>query len=276
MGSSFVAARALHAFPIAAGQAARYAVAAVLMVALARGRVMRPRGGELLRVAALAATGLVAFNWLIIVGVHASDPAAVGVVVGCVPVLLALLGPLQRGVAPDLRLVAAGVVVALGAALVQWTGAGVSLVGVTTALGALVCEAAFTLLAVPLLPRLGPMGITQWSCMLAVPQLVLLSLLTEGAGSWRVPTAHEALALGWMVFGVTAVAFMSWYGAVRAIGPERAGLFCGMLPVSAAVLGVAFGSVTVTGQRVAGALAVAAGITFGMLTMLRRAPGGSG
>ena len=37
------------------------------------------------------------FNLFVIEGVRETDPATVGVIIGCVPVLLALLGPLLEG-----------------------------------------------------------------------------------------------------------------------------------------------------------------------------------
>jgi drug/metabolite transporter (DMT)-like permease len=197
----------------------------------------------------------------------------VGVIVGCVPVLLALLGPLQRGARPLPRVVGAGVVVAVGAGLVQWTGEGLSTLGFLCALGALACEAAFTLLAVPLLPRLGPLGITQWATALVVPMLVAWALLVDGPGAQRLPNLDEALALLWLTAAVTAVAFLCWYGAVQRIGPERAGLFSGVLPISAAAIGAMTGSVELTPIRVAGAVAVAVGVTLGMLAARRPGAG---
>jgi hypothetical protein len=49
-------------------------------------------------------------------------PAAVGVVVGCVPVALALVGPLLSRRAPVGRVEAAAVVVTVGAAVVHGVG----------------------------------------------------------------------------------------------------------------------------------------------------------
>lgn len=270
VGSSFVAAVALEDYPIAGGQAARYALAALVMLAIAGFRMPRLTRPDVLPLLGLTLTGLAVFNALMIVGVEVSDPASMGVVVGCVPVVLAILGPLQRGMRPRAVVVGAGVVVAAGAAMVQWTGTTPVLLGVMLALGALACEAAFTLLAVPLLPRLGPLGITQWATVLVVPMLGAWALLVEGPGAQRLPDTSELLALLWLTAGVTAVAFLCWYGAVQRIGPERAGLFSGVLPVSAAVLGALTGSVALNPVRVLGAVLVAAGVTLGMVLGSRR------
>lgn len=271
VGSSFAAAVALDDYPIAGGQAARYALAALVMLAIGRFRLPPLTRADLLPLLALTVTGLAVFNWLMIVGVEISDPASMGVVVGCVPVVLAILGPLQRGQRPRAGVVAAGVVVATGAALVQWTGAAPVILGVVLALLALACEAAFTLLAVPLLPRLGALGITQWATLLVVPMLAAWALLVEGPSAQRLPETGELLALLWLTAGVTAIAFLCWYGAVHRIGADRAGLFSGVLPVSAAALGAIAGSVALNPVRVAGAVLVAAGVTAGMLAGRRPA-----
>ena len=72
----------------------------------------------------------------------------------------------------------AGVVVSVGAAGVQWADGGITWLGLGLALGALACEAAFSLLAAPHLERLGPLAVSAYACLFALP------LLAAGA-SWR-------------------------------------------------------------------------------------------
>jgi hypothetical protein len=120
VGSSVAAATALVAYPIASGQALRYGLAGALLVAFARGRLPRLTGSQTVRLLALAATGLAGFNAFLIAAVREADAGSVGVIVGCVPVALAVAGPLleRRAVRP--RVAAAAVVVSAGAAAVQW------------------------------------------------------------------------------------------------------------------------------------------------------------
>jgi hypothetical protein len=61
-------------------------------------------------------------------------------------------------------MVAAALVVTVGAAVVQWGGGEMTFSGFCLAFGAMVCEVAFTLLAVPLLGRLGPVGVSMYAC----------------------------------------------------------------------------------------------------------------
>ena len=76
VGSSVAAAEELAAYPTAAGQAARYAVAALLLLTLARFRMRRPTLRELVQLAVLSATGLVLFNVLLVEAVRAPTLAA--------------------------------------------------------------------------------------------------------------------------------------------------------------------------------------------------------
>lgn len=265
VGTSFVAADVLERYPVLGGQGVRYALAAAVLLAVARGRVPRVTRGELARLALLAATGLAAFNVFVILAVRRTDPGSVGVVVGCVPILLALAGPLAARRAPDPRLVGAAVLVTVGAAAVQGLGGGMGGTAFGLALGALAGEAAFSLLAAPLLPALGPLGVSLWAALLAAPQLLVAGLVLDGpAGVLAVPTAAEGLALLYMAVVVTAVAFLLWYGAVDRLGVERAGLFAGVLPVSALLAAAALGQSSLTLGRLAGVLAVAAGISAGL------------
>ena len=264
VGSSFAVLDGLRDYPAAGGQALRYALGALLLVAIARGRVRRPTGRELVRLALLAATGLAAFNLLVLAAEDSMDPGSVGVVVATVPVLLAIAGPLQAGTRPQPRVIAAGAIVAAGAAAVQGLG-DVTSAGLAAALSALACEAAFSLLAAPLLVRLGPVSVSAWAVGLAVPMLATPALVAQGPGqAFPMPTLGEVAGLVWLAAVVTALAFVLWYSAVRALGVERAGLFAGVLPVAALLCAAALGDSQLTAGRIAGVLAVAAGIAAGL------------
>ena len=153
VGSLVASADLVEGYPLPTGQALRYALAAAVLALVARGRLPRLDLREALGIAALSATGLVLFNLFVIEGVRETDPATIGVIVGCVPVVLALVGPLMEGRPLSPRVIAAAAVVSAGAAGVQWAGGGITATGLLLALGALACEAAFSLLAVPRLKR---------------------------------------------------------------------------------------------------------------------------
>lgn len=263
VGSLVAASDVVEGYPLAAGQALRYLLAAGVLVLVARGRLPHLRPREALGLAALAATGLVLFNLFVIEGVRETDPATVGVIAGCVPVVLAVAGPLLAGRAVSAGVVAAAVVVAVGAAAVQWADGGITVAGLLLALGALACEACFSLLAAPHLERLGPLAVSAYACLFAVPMLAVWSLIADGP-SLPLPSSEEAAAIAYLGVAVTTIGFVAWYTAVGLLGVERAGLFSGVLPVSALVCSAALGVADVTPQRLAAVAVVAAGITLGM------------
>jgi drug/metabolite transporter (DMT)-like permease len=263
VGSLVAAADFVEGYPLSTGQALRYAVAGAVLLVVARGRLPRLDRNEAVGLVALAATGLVLFNLFVIEGVRETDPATVGVIVGCVPVVLAIAGPLLERRPLSGRVIVAAVVVAAGAAGVQWAGGGITAAGLLLALGALGCEAAFSLLAVPHLKRLGALAVSTYACLFAVPMLALWSLLAEGP-SLPVPDAGQAVALAYLAVGVTVLGFVSWYSAVGILGVERAGLFAGVLPVSALVFSAALGVAEFTPGRLGAVAVVALGVTLGV------------
>ena len=266
VGASVAVSSLLTDYPALGGQAARYAVAAAVLAGLLRAReggFRRPSGRDLVYVVALATTGLIGFNLFLLAALETADPAAVGVIVGCAPVLLAVSGPLMAGRRPGGRvLVAAGVVV-LGAALVEG-GGGATLAGVLFAVGALFGEAAFSLLAAPVLPRLGPLALSTYACVAGSLLLGGGAFLVDGASAMPRPTATEATALLVLAVAVTAGAFVAFYTGVERLGVARAGLFTGLIPIGALLGAAAVDGDAVTPLRVVGVGIVATGVVAGM------------
>jgi len=270
VGSLVAASDSIESYPLAEGQLVRYLLAAGVLLLVARGRLPRLRAREAVGLTALAATGLVLFNVFIIEGVRETDPATIGVIVGCVPVVLAFAGPLLARRPISGRVVAAAVAVAAGAAGVQWTDGGITLAGLMLALGALGCEAAFSLLAAPHLARLGPLAVSAYACLFALPILIVWSL-AAGGPNLPAPGAAEAAAFVYLGAAVTTGGFLAWYSAVGLLGVERAGLFSGVLPVSALACSAAIGAAAVTPARLVAVAVVAAGITLGVRAATPRA-----
>jgi len=135
--------------------------------------------------------------------------------------------------------------------------------GLLLALGALACEAGFSLLAIPHLSRLGPLGVSAYACLFAVPLLVVWSLIADGP-TLSLPDADQAAAIAYLALGVTVFGFLCWYSAVGLLGVERAGLFSGVLPVSALVVSAVLGVAEITPERLLAVAVVALGVTLGV------------
>jgi drug/metabolite transporter (DMT)-like permease len=262
IGTLMAVSATLGDYPLFLGQALRYGLAALILLPLVLRDPLPPRGlREWALLGALAATGLAGFNFCLIEATRTADPAAVGAVVGASPVILAVAGPLVGGYRPSRRVLGAALVVAAGAALANGLGDG-DLRGLLFALGALAGEVLFSLLAVPLLPRLGPLRVSAYSTALAVPLLLAGSLAAGEA--FRLPSPGEGAALGYAGAVITAGAFLVWFDALGRIGPDRAALFAGLVPVSAALTGAVLGFGVPGPGRVLGCLLVAAGVTCGV------------
>ncbi|MEV4566968.1 DMT family transporter [Nonomuraea sp. NPDC049419] len=251
----------IGAYPIYGGQAVRYLVAAVVLLVITRVlglRFVRMTGREVLCLAGLALLGLVFFNVCVIESTRASGPALVGTVLGTVPLALALAGG-----RPAPRLLLGAAVVVTGATLATGLGSGTT-ESLLWALGALVGEISFSLLAIPLLPRLGAIRVSAYSTTLAVPMLALVGWVSEGPAMLRTPTLPEALGLGYLAIVVTVIAFFLWYRSLPKLGPGRAGLFAGLIPVAAIVTGAVLGVATPSAYDLVGAGLVVTGIMVGL------------
>jgi drug/metabolite transporter (DMT)-like permease len=264
----------INHYPLYGGQVLRYALSAAILFAVAKARglgVVRLAPRQALLLLSLAATGLVLFNVCVIQATRHASPTLVGTTVGTVPVVLALVGPLLARSRPSWRVLAAATVVVAGATVTSGLGSG-SLAGLLYSVGALACEACFSLLAIPLLPALGPVRVSAYTQALAVPVLLVVGLAADGTGLVRAPTAAEAAALLYLATVVSAGAFLLWYDALPRLGADRAGLFAGLVPVGAIATTVLLGLGTPTATELGGAALVIAGLLLGMARGRPRAP----
>jgi drug/metabolite transporter (DMT)-like permease len=266
VGGSVAVSGVLANAPFYTAEAARYAVACAILAGLARlaGRpVRRPRGPEWLWLGGIAASGLVIFNVALVEGARHAEPAVLGVAVACVPAVLAVVGPLLEGTRPRRQAIVAAVIVTGGAVLVQGVGR-TDATGLVCAVVVFVCEALFTLLAIPVLRRHGAWGVSAHTTWLAAVMFAILGLAREGPGALARLDAHDWLATGYLAVVVTAVAFVMWYSCVGRIGAGRAGLLTGVAPVAAAASGVLLGHPGPRPLVWAGIAVVMAGLAFGL------------
>ncbi|MEV8373113.1 DMT family transporter [Kribbella sp. NPDC056861] len=266
VGSLAAVSGVVNDYPFYGGQAARYLVSAILLFAVAGARripLIRPTGREALLLIALAATGLVLFNLFVIEGTRHANPAIVGTIVGTVPIVLALAGPLLRRTGPSGRIIVAASIVVAGTVLASGFGTS-DLQGILYSVGALACEACFSLLALPLLVRLGPVRVSAYTAATSVPMLLGLGLMTDGSDFLRTPSLAELGGLAYLAVLVSGVAFLLWYRALPMLGADRAGLFAGIIPVGTIITSLILGFGLPAPAELAGVVLVIAGLLVGL------------
>jgi drug/metabolite transporter (DMT)-like permease len=256
----------LTEYPVLSGQAIRYALGAALLALVAaasRRREPRLSAAEWARLVALASTGLVLFNVAVVRAVATGEPAVVGTIIGLAPIGVALLVPVLERRRPNSAIVVGATLSASGAALVEGFG-DADLAAVCWSVVALSCEVAFTVLAAPLLRTLSPLGLSIRACALASLVLLAAATLLDPSEALSRPSGGEALAIGYLAVASTALAFVLWYGAVARLGPERTGLFAGLMPVSAALVGAAVTTASLRAGTLIGAIVTATGLAVGL------------
>ncbi len=266
VGSSVAVSNTLINAPLFTVQALRYALAALILFLLCRvtGRkILLPRGMEWFWLLGVAGSGLVLFNIAVVNGDAHAEPAVIGIAVASVPLVLAIAGPLAARGRPAMTVVVAAVIVTVGAVLVQGAGR-TDAIGLGWALVVLVTEAAFTLMAVPVLTRMGPWVVSLHTTWLAAIAFGVLGVVVEGPGTvFALPGEDFAVAI-YLGVVVTALAFVLWYSAVGRIGPGRAGLFTGIVPIVAAAGGLLLGGPMPHAAVWIGVVVVLGGLCVGM------------
>jgi drug/metabolite transporter (DMT)-like permease len=210
---------------------------------------------------------MVGFNLAVLATVERLGATNAGVVIGASPIVLALLVPLLARRTPSAPFVAAALVVAVGPAIVNGTDDRLTLIGLALAIAALLGEVGFTLLAVPLLPRLDPMRVAAWAAWLATAQLAILS-----AGDIPMPTTRETAAIAYLAVITTALAFVVWFGAVQTLGADSAGLLVGLMPIAAATVDAVLNGHAPSTADLVGTALVATGVALGARPPRARAP----
>ncbi|MET8568823.1 DMT family transporter [Streptomyces sp. NPDC004783] len=266
VGGSFTANSLLGDYPYAGGQFLRYGLAFLLLVPFAGpGAAARLRGlgaRQWLRLALLAAVGMVGFNLAVLAAERTAEPAVPGVLVGCAPVVVAVLVPLLEGRRPRRAVLYGASFVAVGAFTVQGWGR-TDAAGLAFSVCALAGEVGFAVLAVPVLRPLGPRLLATVVCGIAAAESALAGVVLDGAGWLRRPDAVEAGSLLWQAAVVTVVGFVCWYMGMQRIGAERATLFSGLIPVAAACTAPLVGTGSYGAAQAVGSALVCAGVAVG-------------
>ncbi|WP_435212311.1 DMT family transporter [Streptomyces sp. bgisy034] len=269
VGGSFTANSLLGDYPYAGGQFLRYGLACLLLLTVvgpgagARVRALTPR--QWVRLALLAALGMVGFNLAVLAAERTAEPVVPGVFVGCAPVVVAVLVPLLEGRRPQRVVLSGALLVVSGACTVQGWGR-TDGAGIAFSVCALAGEVGFAALAVPVLRPLGPSLLSATVCGVAAVESAVAGAVLDGGAWLRRPDATETAALLWQAAIVTVVGFVCWYMGMQRIGAERATLFSGLIPVAAACTAPLVGTGSYGVPQAVGSALVGAGVALGCRT----------
>ncbi|MFJ6079905.1 DMT family transporter [Streptomyces sp. NPDC092369] len=278
VGGSVAAAGRLHDFPLIGGQAVRYGLATLFLVAWARIRkhtFVRPSLAQAVWIVLLAVMGMAGYGVVLVYATSRTAPGNVGVAVGAAPLVIVLVRSLLARSRPSRGLMGGAVCVGVGCAVAQVSaGAGVEwdVRGFGWSCLAVVGVASVTLLGASPVGQLGALTVTTYACGLASVLLFVVAWIERtatGSPVLRPPTAVELWALAFLALGVTAVVFLLWYGAVERLGAGRAGLFNGLIPFASLLALFVTGAGGAVMSQIAGAALVLVGVVIGLLATRR-------
>ena len=214
------------------------------------------------------------FTLCMIHGVSLTDAVTAGVTLAAIPAAVAVMGWafLRERVAPRtwaaVICAVAGIALfslskqehsaLIGQALEAKNTQTFAWMGPWLLLGAVVCEAAYTVIGKKLTSSLGPKRITSlinlWGFALTTPFGLYAAwhfdFAAVGWGTWALLVFYALAACMWTVW--------LWMTGLKAVPAAQGGVFSVLLPVSAALVGVVFLGETLTGiQLIAFAIALA-------------------
>lgn len=274
-GGTFIAGRVLaQAMPLMTAAAGRFAVAAVLLVAVAvrfEGGLPRLNRWQALITAALGLTGIFLYN-VFFLGALARIPAGrTALFVSLTPIMTALLASAVFGERLGWRAWLGICVALVGAAIVITRGdpaGAVSDIGSSFGLGetmmmlAVASWAAYTLISRKAMESLSPIAATTYATLWGLAFLAMGAAGEVGSIPW--------MSLGWQAWAAiiylgaigTVLGFIWYYEGIRAVGPSRTAVFTNLVPAFGVMLSaVLLGEDILASMLVGGAISVV-GVTL--------------
>lgn len=253
---------------------ARFLAAAAVLAVLVRyepGPRLRSLGvRQWGAVTVLAIVGSVLFTWFVLEGARRTSGASAGIILSALPAVVAFAGFVrgERLRAGEIGMIALAVA---GVGLIQGQPAAAE-AAASTLLGnlliacAVLCEAAFVIVARRISTEMGPLRLS-----LAVTLVSLLVCSPAGSAAlasydWRSLDAHAGLLFVWYAMTASVVCTALWYRGVGQVETWAAGLATTAVPVAALVTSVVVLGEPLSAGQSAGAALVIAAILVGSLS----------
>jgi len=233
------------ALPIFALAFLRFAIAALVLLPWTRRGTGEPpvSGSEARALFLQSFFGNFLFSVCMLWGVSLTSATAAGIVLGSLPVVVALLSWLLLAEVCSRRLLLAAASAALCIGLLQTASgrpgaASVSLLGTLLVLGAVVCEALYVVIGKRMVATREPLRISAWinlwglalSAPFGVWQLLHLDWSALSPSIWPLLIFYAVVS--------SFVATWLWMSGLQRVSASYAGVFTIALPVSATAIGI--------------------------------------
>lgn len=256
---------------------ARFLLAAIVLAMLAR-HEPGPRLGSLRArqwgaIAVLGVVGSVLFTWFVLEGVRRTSGASAGIILSALPAVVAFAGfargeRLSRGEVAMIALAVAGVALIQGqpSAATANGGATSAWLGNLLIACAVLCEAAFVLVARRISTEIGPMRLSLAVALVGLIVCAPFGVSAWSAYAWRMLDVGTILLFIWYALTASVVCTALWYRGVAHVETWTAGLATTAVPVSALAVSVLVLGEPLSTAQLAGAALVIAAILAGTLS----------
>lgn len=272
-GSSVVVAKVIVAdFPVFLANELRFVTAASVLVPIVlfrNGGLPRYSTREVMILAGQAFTGVFVFNVFLFYGIQFTSAAEAGIITSTTPVFVALIAVVFLKETVTRNTVIGIALAVLGILAIEVIGGTASgergsypLFGNLLVVGAVLGEALFTILGKAVSDRVSPLEITTTTSVFGVAlffPFALYELTWFDVGSVR---AVAYLPIAYYGIVVTVVGFVLWFRGVAVVPASVAGVFTGVLPVSAVLLSYLLLEEPFRWSHVVGIIFVVAGIVL--------------
>ncbi|WP_250472052.1 DMT family transporter [Caballeronia sp. GAFFF1] len=278
VGSNVGIGKSIVAFvPVPLFALLRFVIAlAVLWPLLRPSKMKRVARAEWINLFLQALFGTFGFTLLMLNGVARTSAVAAGVITSTMPAVVALFAWLFLKEKPGGRAFASIALAVVGVVVINVAQSGGgdhgggSLAGNLMVVGAVCCESLYVILSRRLTQTLPAIDICAYTHGLGFLLMLPLGLPTALAFEWRGVDAVTWALVGWYALSASVFSFWLWMKGIRHVAGSLAGVFSAVLPIAAALYGIAFLGERPTLAHGIALACVMAGIVLASLK--RRAP----
>jgi drug/metabolite transporter (DMT)-like permease len=253
--------------------AVRFTLASALFLPPLLGRWQQTRltRADWLQIALLGLIGNVGYQFCAMVGLSRTTAGNTALIIAATPALVAVLSHAFGLERLSSRAWAGAALSFAGLALVIGLGSGgltlarETLAGNLLVLGAALCWAVSILITQPLVSRLPVLTVNALSNLISVPAIVLIALPALRAQDWASVSGTAWTLMAASALLAITIAYSVWTKGVQRLGSTRAAVYANLIPVIAALLGVAFLGERIVAPQVAGAAMVLGGVAMARL-----------